>query len=73
MKSILVPIENPENMNSILETVLLLAQRWDSYIEGFALRFRISESMAIDTAGIGLESYHNESLEEAAKAAKMFE
>ena len=37
-KTILVPTEQHDLMTSTLETALLLAQKFDSYIEGFALR-----------------------------------
>src|SRR5215475_5660012 len=74
MKSILVPIENIEGMASALETALLLARLRGSYIEGFALRFAISEFIAIDPAGsIPLETYRQDSLEEAATARRLFE
>jgi len=74
MKSILVPIENIEGMTSTLETALLLARLRGSYIEGFPLRFAISEFIAIDPAGsIPLETYRQDSLEEAATAQRMFE
>jgi nucleotide-binding universal stress UspA family protein len=74
MKSILVPIENIEGMASALETALLLARLRGSYIEGFALRFAISEFIAIDPAGsIPLETYRQDSLEEAAAARQLFE
>ena len=74
MKTILVPMEPHDGMKSVLETALLLAQRCDSYIEGFPLRFGISEFVAVDPAGsIPLESYRQESLEEAAQARRLFE
>jgi nucleotide-binding universal stress UspA family protein len=74
MKTILVPMEHHEGMRSVLETALLLARRCGSYIEGFPLRFGISEFVAVDPAGsIPLESYRQESLEEAAQARRMFE
>ncbi len=74
MKSILVPIENIEGMASALETALLLARLRGSYIEGFALRFAISEFIAIDPAGsIPLETYRQDSLEEAAAGRQLFE
>jgi hypothetical protein len=38
MKTILVPMENHDAMQSALDTALLLGRRCDSYIEGFALR-----------------------------------
>src|SRR6476646_7736636 len=74
MKSILVPMEPHEGMSAVLETALLLAKKCGSYIEGFPLRFGISEFVAVDPAGsIPLESYRQESLEEAAQARKLFE
>src|SRR6478735_11601151 len=74
MKTILVPMEPHEGMGTVLETALLLARKRGSYIEGFPLRFGISEFVAVDPAGsIPLESYRQESLEEAAQARKMFE
>jgi nucleotide-binding universal stress UspA family protein len=74
MKTILVPMESHEGMKSVLETTLLLAKRCVSYVEGFPLRFGISEFVAVDPAGsIPLESYRQESLEEAAQARRLFE
>jgi nucleotide-binding universal stress UspA family protein len=74
MKSILVPMENIETMTSALETALLLGRPRAAYIEGFALRFAISEFIAIDPAGsIPLETYRQDSLEEAAAARALFE
>jgi hypothetical protein len=34
MKSVLVPTENHDAMQSALETALLLARKFDSYVEG---------------------------------------
>src|SRR4029079_6993106 len=74
MKTILVPIEPHEGMSAVLETALLLGKKRGSYIEGFPLRFGISEFVAVDPAGsIPLESYRQESQEEAAQARKLFE
>jgi nucleotide-binding universal stress UspA family protein len=75
MKSILVPIEDTERMSSTLETALRLARRFGSYIEGFSLRVRISEFLALDMgSGVPpLESYQREGLEEAAQARRFFE
>jgi nucleotide-binding universal stress UspA family protein len=50
-KTILVPIEQHDLMNSTLKTALLLAQRFDSYIEGFALRVAIPAAFAIGDVG----------------------
>jgi len=66
MKTILVPTESHESMRSALATALLLARRFDSYIEGFALRFRVNEFIAVDMAGaIPLETLREESFDEA--------
>jgi nucleotide-binding universal stress UspA family protein len=74
MKTILVPTEPHEAMRSVLATALLLARRFDSYVEGFALRFRFNEFVAVDMAGaIPLESLREESLDEARRARALFE
>jgi nucleotide-binding universal stress UspA family protein len=74
MKTILVPTESHETIRPALETALLLARRFDSYIEGFALRFRVNEFVAVDMAGaIPLESLRDENLEEARRARQIFE
>ena len=74
MKTILVPTESHEAIRPALETALMLARRFDSYIEGFALRFRVNEFVAVDMAGaIPLESLRDENLEEARRAREIFE
>src|SRR5450830_1559203 len=74
MKSILVPTENNDAMQSALETALLLARRCDSYIEGFALRWAINEFIGGDiVGGIPLESYKRDIADEAKKARQIFE
>ncbi len=74
MKTILVPTESHESMRSALATALMLARRFDSYIEGFALRFRINEFIAVDMAGaIPLETLREESSDEARRARALFE
>jgi nucleotide-binding universal stress UspA family protein len=74
MKTILVPMEPHEGMGAVLETALLLARKSGGYIEGFPLRFGISEFVAVDPAGsIPLESYRQESQEEAAQARRVFD
>jgi nucleotide-binding universal stress UspA family protein len=74
MKTILVPTEAHDAMRSALSTALALARRFDSYIEGFALRFRVNEFIAVDMAGaIPLETLREESLDEARRARSLFE
>jgi len=74
MKTILVPTESHDAMRSALSTALVMARRFNSYIEGFALRFRVNEFVAVDMAGaIPLESLREESLDEARRARALFE
>ena len=74
MKTILVPMENHDAVHSALETALLLARRWDSYIEGFALRWAINEFMVGDVVGgMPLAMYKQDIEEEAKKAKQIFE
>jgi nucleotide-binding universal stress UspA family protein len=48
MKTILVPVEPHDAIQSVLETALLLGQKFDSYIEGFALRPAIGNLVTMD-------------------------
>jgi len=74
MKTILIPTERQENMSSALHTALLLARRFDSYIEGFALQPGISQFLAVDMGGSSAtESFRQESIEEAKRTKAMFE
>ncbi len=74
MKTILVPTECHDETRSALTSALLLARRFESYIEGFALRYRLNEFVAVDMAGaIPLESLRAESMEEARRARTLFE
>ncbi len=74
MKTILVPMENHDAMRSTLETALLLARRCDSYIEGFALRWKIPEYAGVDIIhNIPLDRYEREIAEGVEKARQSFE
>jgi nucleotide-binding universal stress UspA family protein len=74
MKTILVPTENHDAMQSALETALLLARRHDSYIEGFALRWSINQIVGGDIAGgLPLDTFSEDIAEEAKQAHKLFE
>ncbi len=50
-KTILVPIEQHELMSATLETALVLARKFDAYIESFALRPVVAPVMAMDIGG----------------------
>jgi len=74
MKTILVPMENRDAMQSALETALLLARRYDSYIEGFALHWQINEFIGGDMmGGFSPKDYTQDIAEEAKKARQIFE
>src|ERR1700728_2729714 len=48
MKTILFPTEHGSSMQSALDTALLLAQKFDSCIEGFPLRPAVADLVAMD-------------------------
>ncbi|MGC2826248.1 MAG: universal stress protein [Pseudolabrys sp.] len=74
MKTILVPTEKHDAMQSVLETALLLARRYDSYIEGFVLPWVITEFMAADVmGGIPVERYEHDIAEQVKIARHVFE
>jgi nucleotide-binding universal stress UspA family protein len=70
MKTILVPTENRQSMESALESALLLARRCDSYMEGFALRGEITEFAAI---GVPVATSTYDLVAEAKQARQIFE
>jgi len=49
-RTILVPVEQHDLMSSTLETALCLAKKFDSYIEGFALRVESPAAHAMGDA-----------------------
>jgi nucleotide-binding universal stress UspA family protein len=74
MKTILVPAEKHDAMQSALETALLLARRYDSYIEGFVLPWVITEFLIGDVMGsIPVERYEHDTAEQVTKARHVFE
>jgi nucleotide-binding universal stress UspA family protein len=48
MKTILIPTEDHASMQAVLETARLIAQRFDSYMEGFAVYPAASDFVAVD-------------------------
>ena len=73
MKTILVPTEQHELMNSTLQTALLLARKFDSYMEGFAMFPAMVELFALDTGGpLPIEVKENDA-EMAKQARGLFE
>ena len=72
MKTILIPAEQHDGMSSVLQTALLLARRFDSYIEGFAVRPGMSEFVTVD-GSVPLEPFRQAGIEEANKIKAEFE
>lgn len=72
MKTILIPAEQRDGMGSVLQTALLLARRFDSYIEGFAVRPGMSEFVTVD-GSVPLEPFRQAGIEEANKIKAEFE
>jgi nucleotide-binding universal stress UspA family protein len=73
-KTILVPTEQHDLMNSTLETALLLARKFDSYIEGFALQVASSTAFAMgDVGGVPIPALEQESAEIRKRAWSLFE
>jgi len=74
MKTILVPTEPHDLMPSVLETALLLARRFDSYVEGFALRPAIDSFVAMDPVGsIAMTRVRQSDVEATRQARDTFE
>jgi hypothetical protein len=74
MKTILVPTENYDAMRSALETASLLARRYGSYIEGFALRSSINQILGGDIAGgLPVDTFNEDIAEEAKQARQLLE
>jgi nucleotide-binding universal stress UspA family protein len=48
MKTILVPAEDHDSMPAVLEAARLVARRFDSYVEGFAVHPGASDFVAVD-------------------------
>jgi nucleotide-binding universal stress UspA family protein len=73
MKTILVPTEQSSSMHSALDTALLLAQKFDSYIEGFPLRPAVAELVAMDPdSGLTMVAVKENDAEMARQAHELF-
>jgi len=73
-KTILVPIEQHDLMNSTLETAIVLARKFDSYIEGFALRVAIPTAFALGDVGpLPIPALEQEIVENEKRSRSLFE
>jgi nucleotide-binding universal stress UspA family protein len=73
-RTILVPVEQHDLMNSTLETALYLGQKFDSYIEGFALRVANPAAYAMaDAAAATIPTSEQDIAENAKQTRGLFE
>jgi nucleotide-binding universal stress UspA family protein len=73
-RTILVPVERHDRMNSTLETAICLAQKFDSYIEGFALSAAIPAVHAMADAGaVMIPNLEQDIAENEKQARSIFE
>jgi nucleotide-binding universal stress UspA family protein len=74
MRSILVPTEQHDLMTSTLTTALLVARRFDGYIEGFAMRPAIDNFVAMDpVSSMAMATVRQNDAEAAKVARSLFE
>jgi nucleotide-binding universal stress UspA family protein len=74
MKTILVPVEPHDSIQSVLETALLVAGKFDAYIEGFALRPAIGNVVTMDPVNsLTVVSLRDNDLEIIKEARGIFE
>jgi nucleotide-binding universal stress UspA family protein len=74
MKTILVPVEPHDSIQSVLETALLVAGRFDAFIEGFALRPAIGNVVTMDPVNsLTVVSLRDNDLEIIREARGIFE
>jgi len=73
-RTILVPIEQHDLISSTLETALSLARKFDSYIEGFALRVANSAAYAMaDPTAVMVPRLEHDIAENAKETRGLFE
>jgi nucleotide-binding universal stress UspA family protein len=73
-KTILVPVEQHDLVNSTLQTALLLARKFDSYIEGFALRVEFPTVFAVTDAGaVPIAPFQQDITENEKRSRSLFE
>src|SRR5260370_39026709 len=74
MKSILVPVEPHDFIQSVLETALLVGGKFDAHIEGFSLRPAIGNMVTMDTVNsLTVVSLRENDLEIIREARGIFE
>jgi nucleotide-binding universal stress UspA family protein len=72
-KTILVPIEQHDLMDSTLETALLLARKFNSYVEGFPLRVAVPAVYAMADGAVAIPQLEQDIAEHAKQTRTLFE
>src|SRR5215471_18086173 len=72
-KTILVPVEQHDLVTSTLETALLLARKFDSYIEGFAVRAIAAAYATVDVGVVAIPSLEQDLAEHVRRSQRLFE
>lgn len=74
MKTVLLPTASHDQMASTMECALMIARRFDSYIEGFALRPPMAEIVSVDMVmGLTWAADERGDVEGEAQARELFE
>jgi len=73
-KTILLPVEQHDLMNSTLSAALVLAQKFDSYIEGFASRVAMPTAFALGDVGpLPIPALEQEIVDNEKRSRSLFE
>lgn len=77
MKNLLVPIHESDSFESMLEVAVLVARKFDSYVDGFRVRQDSNAILAADDLGAAspalLENFDREETERANRARALFD
>jgi nucleotide-binding universal stress UspA family protein len=74
MKTILIPTEDHDAMQAVLETARLLARMFDSYMEGFAVHPSTGTYVAVEpVSSLAISGAYENDAELAAQARALFE
>ncbi|MBV9969126.1 MAG: universal stress protein [Xanthobacteraceae bacterium] len=74
MKTILIPTEDHDAMPAVLEAARLVAERFDSYMEGFAVHPAPADFVAVDpVSSLTIASTHDNDEEVERGAQRLFE
>jgi hypothetical protein len=74
MKTILIPTEDHDAMLAVLETARLIARRFDSYMDGFAVHPSAADFVAVDpVSSLTMPQVHGSDTEIERRARELFE